>query len=101
MTIPRIHEQVPGLLDNPELDRVLRGGGKLTLGGDAGVAAGPVGRQAEAATDGRLRAEIYSYSRSRGLFAGDVLDTGVCQMAFFRDPDGNDLMLHHRYAPYS
>jgi catechol 2,3-dioxygenase-like lactoylglutathione lyase family enzyme len=34
-------------------------------------------------------------------FAGDILDTGVCQMAFFTDPDGNDLMLHHRYAPYA
>jgi catechol 2,3-dioxygenase-like lactoylglutathione lyase family enzyme len=34
-------------------------------------------------------------------FAGDILDTGVCQMTFFTDPDGNDLMLHHRYAPYS
>jgi catechol 2,3-dioxygenase-like lactoylglutathione lyase family enzyme len=33
-------------------------------------------------------------------FAGDTLDTGVCHMAFFSDPDGNDLMLHHRYAPY-
>ena len=33
-------------------------------------------------------------------FAGDTLDTGVCHMAFFTDPDGNDLMLHHRYAPY-
>lgn len=33
-------------------------------------------------------------------FFGDVLDTGVCQMAFFSDPDGNDLMLHHRYKPY-
>jgi catechol 2,3-dioxygenase-like lactoylglutathione lyase family enzyme len=33
-------------------------------------------------------------------FSGDVLDTGVCHMAFFTDPDGNDLMLHHRYAPY-
>jgi catechol 2,3-dioxygenase-like lactoylglutathione lyase family enzyme len=32
-------------------------------------------------------------------FAGDVLDTSVCHMAFFVDPDGNDLMLHHRYAP--
>jgi catechol 2,3-dioxygenase-like lactoylglutathione lyase family enzyme len=32
-------------------------------------------------------------------FAGDTLDTGVCHMAFFTDPDGNDLMLHHRYAP--
>ena len=32
-------------------------------------------------------------------FAGDTLDTGVCKMAFFTDPDGNDLMLHGRYAP--
>jgi catechol 2,3-dioxygenase-like lactoylglutathione lyase family enzyme len=32
-------------------------------------------------------------------FAGDTFDTGVCKMAFFTDPDGNDLMLHHRYAP--
>jgi hypothetical protein len=34
-------------------------------------------------------------------FAGDTFDTGVCHMAFFSDPDGNDLMLHHRYAPYA
>lgn len=33
-------------------------------------------------------------------FTGDTFDTGVCHMAFFSDPDGNDLMLHHRYAPY-
>lgn len=32
-------------------------------------------------------------------FFGDILDTGVCHMAFFNDPDGNDLMLHNRYAP--
>jgi catechol 2,3-dioxygenase-like lactoylglutathione lyase family enzyme len=32
-------------------------------------------------------------------FLGDTMDTGVCHMAFFSDPDGNDLMLHHRYAP--
>ncbi len=32
-------------------------------------------------------------------FAGETLDTGVCHMAMFTDPDGNDLMLHHRYAP--
>lgn len=32
-------------------------------------------------------------------FLGDTFDTGVCQMALFKDPDGNDLMLHHRYAP--
>jgi catechol 2,3-dioxygenase-like lactoylglutathione lyase family enzyme len=34
-------------------------------------------------------------------FLGETFDTGVCHMAFFRDPDGNDLMLHHRYAPYA
>jgi catechol 2,3-dioxygenase-like lactoylglutathione lyase family enzyme len=34
-------------------------------------------------------------------FLGDTLDTGVCKMAFFNDPDGNDLMLHSRYTPYS
>ena len=33
-------------------------------------------------------------------FTGDIFDTGVCHMAFFTDPDGNDLMLHSRYAPY-
>jgi catechol 2,3-dioxygenase-like lactoylglutathione lyase family enzyme len=33
-------------------------------------------------------------------FAGDTFDTGVCKMALFTDPDGNDLMLHHRYKPY-
>jgi predicted enzyme related to lactoylglutathione lyase len=37
---------------------------------------------------------------ARGLaFRGDTFDTGVCHMAFFADPDGNALMLHHRYAP--
>ena len=36
----------------------------------------------------------------RGVeFAGDIFDSGVCHMAFFADPDGNALMLHHRYAP--
>jgi len=49
-------------------------GGKLTLGADAAVAAGPVGRTASAATDQNFAAEVYSYSRSRGLFAGVALD---------------------------
>ena len=44
--------------------------GKFTIGADASVAAGPVGHDAAAATDARLRAEILSYSRSRGLFIG-------------------------------
>jgi lipid-binding SYLF domain-containing protein len=57
------------------LDRIRNG--KLTLGADVAIAAGPVGRQAEADTDGRLQAEIYSYSRSRGLFAGLSLEGGV------------------------
>jgi len=48
--------------------------GKFTLGGDASVAAGPVGRSAQASTDEQLKAEIYSYSRARGLFAGVSLD---------------------------
>lgn len=38
---------------------------------------------------------------ARGVeFVGDTFDTGVCKMAFFTDPDGNDLMLHSRYKPY-
>jgi predicted enzyme related to lactoylglutathione lyase len=42
------------------------------------------------------RAEL----ESRGVsFRGDVIDSGVCHMANFEDPDGNALMLHHRYAP--
>ena len=48
--------------------------GKFTLGADASAAAGPVGRSAQAATDAQLKAEIYSYSRARGLFAGASLD---------------------------
>jgi lipid-binding SYLF domain-containing protein len=48
--------------------------GKFTLGADASVAAGPVGRSAQASTDEQLKAEIYSYSRARGLFAGVALD---------------------------
>jgi SH3 domain-containing YSC84-like protein 1 len=54
--------------------------GKFTLGADAAVAAGPVGRRAEAATDIELKAEIYSYSRSRGLFAGISLDGSALQV---------------------
>jgi lipid-binding SYLF domain-containing protein len=48
--------------------------GTFTLGADAAVAAGPVGRRGEAATDAELKAEILSYSRSRGLFAGVSLE---------------------------
>lgn len=54
--------------------------GKFTIGADAAAAAGPVGRQAAAATDGRLQAEIYSYSRSRGLFLGVSFDGSMIQV---------------------
>jgi lipid-binding SYLF domain-containing protein len=52
-------------------------GGKFTLGADASVAAGPVGRQASAATDATFKAEVYSYSRTRGVFAGLAVDGTV------------------------
>lgn len=55
-------------------------GGKFTIGVDAAAAAGPVGRQAAAATDAQLRAEILSYSRSRGLFLGVSLDGSALQI---------------------
>jgi lipid-binding SYLF domain-containing protein len=51
--------------------------GKLTLGGDASVAAGPLGRAASAATDQNFTAEVYSYSRNRGLFAGVSIDGSI------------------------
>jgi lipid-binding SYLF domain-containing protein len=51
--------------------------GKLTLGADASVAAGPVGRAASASTDQNFTAEVYSYSRNRGLFAGIALDGSI------------------------
>jgi lipid-binding SYLF domain-containing protein len=66
--------------------------GKLTLGADASVAAGPVGRQATAATDVSL-AEIYSYARTRGLFGGIAIDgTAIAidksaNRAFYGKPD--------------
>lgn len=60
------------------LDNIVNG--KITLGADAGVAAGPVGRNAAAATDGAMKAEIWSWSRARGLFAGIALDGAVLQI---------------------
>ena len=57
---------------------------KVKLGGDASVAAGPVGRDASAEADATLRAEILSYSRARGLFAGVSLEGSTIR------PDGGD-----------
>jgi lipid-binding SYLF domain-containing protein len=50
--------------------RSLMTGSKFTLGGQASVAAGPLGRSGEASTDLKLDAEIYTYAKSKGLFAG-------------------------------
>ena len=64
--------------DRKSIDGIMNG--KYTLGADAAVAAGPVGRRAEAATDVKLAAEIYSYSRNRGLFAGVSLEGSALQI---------------------
>jgi len=60
------------------VDRLLQD--KVTLGADASLAAGPVGRSATAETDAKLGAEMLSYSRSRGLFAGIDLSGGVLRV---------------------
>ncbi len=60
---------------------------QFTIGGDASAAAGPVGRQLTGGTDARLKAEILSYSRSRGLFAGVAFDGAVLKI----DDDANAL----------
>jgi len=72
------------LIMNPKgMDHLLRS--KFTLGADASVAAGPKGRTAEAATDALMHAEILTYSRSRGLFAGVSLEGAVLK----QDRDAN------------
>src|SRR6202166_3871725 len=65
-------------------------GGKLTLGADASVATGPVGRQGSAATDMGFNAEIYSYARTRGLFGGIALDGSVISI----DRSANAALYH-------
>lgn len=65
--------------------------GKVKLGADASVAAGPVGRTGEASTDIKLNASIYSYSRSKGLFAGVALEGAVLSI--------DDSANHEVYGP--
>ena len=60
------------LMNQAAIDKLLSS--KFTIGGDASVAAGPVGRTSSAATDAQLHAELLTYSRARGLFAGVSLD---------------------------
>jgi lipid-binding SYLF domain-containing protein len=79
---------------------------KVKLGGDASVAAGPVGRDASADTDATLRAEILSYSRARGLFAGVSLegstirpDNGDNRRVYGKDIPARDIVLAGAVAP--
>ena len=67
---------------------------KVKLGGDASVAAGPVGRDASADTDASLRSEILSYSRARGLFAGVSLEGST-----IRPDNGDNQRVYGRKIP--
>lgn len=75
---------------NDALQRIRSAG--LTLGADAAIAAGPLGRSTSAATDQRFTAPIYSYSRTKGLFAGIALDGAVIKpdyksnAAYYQEP---------------
>lgn len=79
---------------------------KVKLGGDASVAAGPVGRSASAETDASLRAEILSYSRARGAFAGVSLegstirpDNDANERIYGQKMSARDIVLRHETAP--
>lgn len=79
---------------------------KVKLGADAAAAAGPKGRNAAAATDATLRAEILSYSRSRGLFAGVSLegstlrpDEDANEKLYGKKLSAKDIVLHHAVPP--
>ena len=80
-------------------------GGDLTLGADASVVAGPVGRTAEASTDLEMTAEIYSYSKSKGLFAGISLKGAALKIDrdanlahYGRDAAPEDVFFESRFA---
>ena len=79
---------------------------KVKLGGDASVAAGPVGRSASAETDASLRAEILSYSRARGAFAGVSLegstirpDNDANERIYGQKLPARDIVLRHETSP--
>src|SRR5207253_8767780 len=66
------------VMNSQGMDKLLNN--KVTLGVEASAAAGPVGRDARALTDAQLKAEILSYSRAQGLFAGIDISGGVLKM---------------------
>jgi len=81
------------IMNKKGVDKLLES--KVTLGGDASAAAGPKGRTASAETDAQMRAEILSYARSRGLFAGVALDGAVLKPS----GDDNEDLYGHRIDP--
>jgi len=79
--------------------------GKVKLGADASVAAGPVGRKAEVATDVKLKSPVLAYSRSKGLFAGVSLDGAVVEIdntsnkrAYGNDVSAQDILMSGKMA---
>jgi lipid-binding SYLF domain-containing protein len=79
---------------------------KVKLGGDVSAAAGPVGRTASAETDVTMRAEILSYSRARGLFAGISLegstlraDNGANKNLYGKDMSADSIVFNHVVPP--
>ncbi len=67
----------------------------FTLGGDASVAIGPIGREAKANTDYQLKSEVYSYSRARGLFAGLTIEGAALAI----DHNANAIMYNNKAVP--
>ena len=93
------------LLMSPTSARAILGS-KVKLGGDASAAAGPVGRTASAETDVTMRAEILSYSRARGLFAGVSLtgstlraDNDANKNLYGKDLTAQQIVFQHAVAP--
>jgi len=89
--------------DHKAIEALLKG--KVKLGADASVAAGPVGRTAQVGTDVLLRSGIWSYSRSKGAFAGISLDGAVITIddsanheVYGKDVDGADILLEKQVA---
>jgi lipid-binding SYLF domain-containing protein len=89
------------IMNRRSVDGILQG--KFKLGGDASVAAGPVGRAAEASTDIQLKGGILSYSRSRGLFAGVKLEGAVItqhwdgdKALYGKELSATEILLEHK-----
>jgi lipid-binding SYLF domain-containing protein len=85
------------IMNREGIDSLLKS--KLTLGGDASVAAGPVGREATAETDAALKAKILSYSRSKGVFGGVSLqgttlkqDEGAIKEVYGKQLNASDIL---------